>query len=177
MDKKYFHFGTGVFNGVAQLADRKNIEDRPGRDPFYSLVPLKEILAELKDVGAGSKRVAGRYAYCINRLGPEMEILLYMKIEELEEEGDIRLSRAVQAMRKRQVRAEPGYDGEYGIVSIHRAAASEPPLFSSLPDAEGGLSAKGESRCLYVSRARFEPAETLAFSSLQGCGLYYPRWR
>ncbi|HEB12041.1 MAG TPA: DNA helicase UvrD, partial [Spirochaetales bacterium] len=41
----------GVMNRVAQLADRDALPERKTRPPFFSLVPLKEILAEISGVG------------------------------------------------------------------------------------------------------------------------------
>ena len=109
---------VGVLNRVAQLADRIDIYERPGRDPFYSLIPLKEILAELEGVGSGSKRVGERYEKCLARLGPELDILLYRDSESIRHVGGGDLAFAIERMRERKVHAEAGYDGEYGRIRV-----------------------------------------------------------
>jgi collagenase-like PrtC family protease len=55
-------------NRVAQLADRDNIMERPNRHPFYSLIPLKEILS----VGVNVLKIEGRgrsadYVYTVTK--------------------------------------------------------------------------------------------------------------
>lgn len=116
---------VGVLNRVAQLADRKDVTERPNRDPFYSLIPLKELLAELEGVGSASKRVYERYVACLNRLGSELDILLYRDPEEIARLEGERLAAAVERMRRRQVHVTAGYDGEYG--SVHVWAGDDPP--------------------------------------------------
>ncbi len=38
---------VGVMNRVVELSDRKDLDERPNRLPFYSIIPLKEILSEI----------------------------------------------------------------------------------------------------------------------------------
>jgi uncharacterized protein (TIGR00375 family) len=49
---------VGVMNRVAQLADRDDLQERSGQAPFFSLIPLKELLSEIMGVGQGSKKVS-----------------------------------------------------------------------------------------------------------------------
>ncbi len=116
----------GVLNRVAQLADRSDVHERRRRDPFFSLIPVKELLAEIEGVGAGSKRVQARYAETLRKLGPELDILLYRGIDEIEEAAGEALAAAVERMRRRQVRATAGYDGEYGTIRIWDGDDSPP---------------------------------------------------
>jgi DNA helicase II / ATP-dependent DNA helicase PcrA len=109
---------VGVLNRVAQLADRKDLNERQVRDPFYSLIPLKELISELEGVGVASKRVEERYANCLNRLGPELDILLSLDISDIEQTIGEDLAVAIERMRNRQVHVHAGYDGEYGSVRI-----------------------------------------------------------
>jgi DNA helicase-2/ATP-dependent DNA helicase PcrA len=107
---------VGVLNRAAQLADRDTAEERPHRDPFHSLIPLKELLAEILGAGTGSKLVCRRYAECLNRLGPELPILLSRDRGEIERAVGAPLASAIERTRKRMVLTEPGYDGEYGRI-------------------------------------------------------------
>lgn len=109
---------VGVLNRVAQLADRGDINERSNRDPFYSLIPLKEILSEIEGTGVGSKRVQARYAEVLGRLGPELDILLFRERDEIARLYGEALATAVERMRGRQVRVSAGYDGEYGAIHI-----------------------------------------------------------
>ncbi len=119
---------VGVLNRVAQLADRHDIGERPIRDPFRSLIPLKEVIAEIVGTGSGSKKVLERYTDCLNRLGTELEILLDRDLRDIERAAGPELAEAIGRMRDRRVCAEPGYDGEFGRIRIRggeRAGSAE----------------------------------------------------
>src|SRR4030042_210717 len=110
---------VGVMNRVAQLSDRENIEElKPS--PFYSLLPLKEILSEITGVSASSKQVAQAYHALIGKAGSEFNILLHMSPEELGKLGNDLLNEAVRRMRAREIFIEEGYDGEYGRIRTFR---------------------------------------------------------
>ncbi|MDR1446374.1 MAG: UvrD-helicase domain-containing protein [Treponema sp.] len=91
------------------------------RRPYYSLIPLREMLGELLETGPASKRVNAAYSYFIEKAGSEFAILMDMSPEEIEAfrcpelSGEL-LAHAVQRMRSGEVFISPGYDGEYGTV-------------------------------------------------------------
>ncbi len=130
---------VGVLNRVAQLADRKNIHERPAIDPFFSLIPLKEIIAELEGVGSASKKVEQRYIEYLHRFGSELNILMYTDLEDIRREADPELALSLQRMRERRIHAEAGYDGEYGRIKLWRDRAeissevSGGMLFTGIP--------------------------------------------
>ena len=107
---------VGVTNRVVELSDREDILERPNRREFFSIIPLKEMVAEIAGVGPGSKRVNLRYHELLNRLGPELDILLRVPEEELRRAEDDDLLEAICRMRGREVFIQEGYDGEYGVV-------------------------------------------------------------
>lgn len=107
---------VGVLNRVMQLADRDNPEGRPNRRPFHSLIPLKELLSEIHSVGPSSKQVARDYTALLEKLGPELNVLLFAPEEELKRVGRPVLAEAVRRMRAGEVRITAGYDGEYGVI-------------------------------------------------------------
>ena len=116
---------VGVMHRVEKLADRGE-GGRPERvHPFHSLVPLPEILAELNGVGAGSKRVTQEYFRLLGRLGPELTILLDAPLESIEAAGGLMLAQGIDRMRRGQVLAIGGYDGEFGVVKLFSGAAAE----------------------------------------------------
>jgi DNA helicase-2/ATP-dependent DNA helicase PcrA len=106
---------VGVFHRVEDLADR----DRPklSKD-FFSLIPLTEILSEIHDCGAATKKVSRIYEDLLNTLGPELHILMDASVEEIKETGGLLLSKAIDRMRNKQVIRREGYDGEYGVIRL-----------------------------------------------------------
>ena len=123
----------GVLSRVAQLADRDRIEERPNRSEFRSLVPLKELLAELLGVGTGSKRVAHAYGTLVRAGGSELSILRTVDLQRCQEIGGAILAEAIRRMRARQVVVREGFDGEYGSIRVFAdapAARDQDDLFS-----------------------------------------------
>ncbi|MCX6030767.1 MAG: UvrD-helicase domain-containing protein [Chloroflexi bacterium] len=115
---------VGVMHRVEKLADRP-AGGRPARThPFISLIPLSEVLGEVYGVGAGSKQVETEYMKLLARLGPELAILADVPLEEITAAGGERLAEGIGRMRRGEVTAEAGYDGEYGVIRLFRGAAS-----------------------------------------------------
>jgi uncharacterized protein (TIGR00375 family) len=113
----------GVLYRVEELADRKPGTPPPDARPFYSLIPLDEILAELLRVGPKSQRVQRAYRALVENFGSEFTILHYIDPDQLDPCGVPLLGEAVRRMRTGEIECVPGYDGEYG--RIHLFAASE----------------------------------------------------
>ncbi|KJS29102.1 MAG: hypothetical protein VR64_21605 [Desulfatitalea sp. BRH_c12] len=108
----------GVLYRVEELADRSENQAPPGAKPFKSLIPLEEILAEVFQTGAQTKRVATAYTHLLQRWGAELDILRHVPRCDLEQSGIALLGEAIERMRQGRVLFEPGYDGEYGRVRI-----------------------------------------------------------
>lgn len=109
---------VGVVNRVEQLADRAEGQTPENAIPYKNLIPLDEIIAEVKGVGKLSAAVANEYLAAVNKFGTEFVILLKMSEAELLTGLPRPLAEAIIRMRKGQVQIKPGYDGEYGVVSI-----------------------------------------------------------
>ncbi len=114
---------VGVLNRVAQLADRETIEKREDRKPYWGLIPLKELLAEIHGVGPNTKTVRSEYAGLIHKLGPELEILLQLPLEAIHQSGHTLLAEGIRRMREREVCLQSGYDGEFGIIRVFKDKA------------------------------------------------------
>jgi DNA helicase-2/ATP-dependent DNA helicase PcrA len=131
----------GVLGRVRELADRPVREDAPcpprsegrggplsRRRPYYSLIPLEEILGEILGVGTVSKKVKAAYGTLIEKAGSEFAVLMDRDIGDLEKldcpgiRGAL-LSAAVGRMRNGEVFITPGYDGLYGIVRVFAPGA------------------------------------------------------
>lgn len=129
---------VGVSHRIDSLADRTEAEARAAPPPkaaeVLSLVPLPEILSEIKGVGPGSKAVAQSYEGLLARLGPELAILEEVPVEDIARAGEPLLGEAIARLRRGQVIREAGYDGEYGVIRLFedrelRAATSGGLLF------------------------------------------------
>lgn len=108
----------GVLYRVEELADRPEGVKPKRHHPFYSIIPLVEILSEILKVGPGSKKVVGNYRALLEKLGPEINILNKLNIKTIEKAGGPLLGEAIARMRRNEVVILPGYDGEFGTIKI-----------------------------------------------------------
>ncbi len=121
---------VGVTHRVETLADRTagSAEAvRPdGGHPFHSLIPLPEILSEIHGVGVNSKRVQRDYLQILGKLGPELGILLDLPLDEIAAQAGEQLAIGIGRMRAGNVRAEAGYDGEFGVIRLFADQDDDP---------------------------------------------------
>ena len=89
----------------------------PGKAPFRSLVPLRELLSQALEVGINTKKVANAYSELVNGAGGELRVLTEATDAEISAIAGERVAHAVTAVRKGAVRVEAGYDGVYGTVT------------------------------------------------------------
>ncbi len=128
---------VGVMHRVELLADRP-VGGRPERvHPFHSLVPLPEVLAQVHGAGPASKQVTHEYEKLLAKLGPELRILLETPLEEIRLAGGERLAQGIERMRRGEVDAQGGYDGEYGVIRLFTSAAWAPAAQMGLFAEEG----------------------------------------
>jgi len=108
----------GVMHRVEKLADREDGFKLESAPPYYSVIPLPEIIAGTLKVGVNSKAVENEYFKLIEKLGNEFRILMDASAAEIESAGSPILSDAISRMRAGNVHIEPGFDGEYGKIKI-----------------------------------------------------------
>jgi hypothetical protein len=109
---------VGVMNRVEQLADRPEGYSPSGAIPYKNLIPLDEIIAEAKGVAKGSVVVERDYRSLMAKFGTEFAILLKLPEEELLKGLPGRIAQGVLRVREGKVNIQPGFDGEYGKISI-----------------------------------------------------------
>lgn len=107
---------VGVMHRVEKLADRKIGFIPSGAPPFYSIIPLPEIISETIKVGVNSKAVKDNYLQLLEKLGNEFNILMDLPLADIERAGTPLIGEALARMRSGNVHISPGFDGEYGKV-------------------------------------------------------------
>jgi superfamily I DNA/RNA helicase len=110
----------GVLYRVEELADRKQGHKPANSHPYTCSIQLVDILSEILQVGVTSKRVKQAYQTAVNKLGSEFGILHTLDSDVIEQVGIPLLAEAIQRMRGQQVDIIPGYDGQYGRISIFK---------------------------------------------------------
>jgi DNA helicase II / ATP-dependent DNA helicase PcrA len=108
---------VGVENRVHALADRSKPLYKPDAPAVYSMIPLQEILGELFDKGPATKTVMAEYSRLISRFGSEFGLLLDADIDEINSYCT-KLGEAILNMRTGMVSRKPGFDGQFGVISI-----------------------------------------------------------
>jgi PHP family Zn ribbon phosphoesterase len=83
---------------------------------------LAELIADALGVGAASKKVGSAYHALLERLGSEFHILRETSLADIERAGSPLIREAVARMRAGRVRIAPGYDGEFGTISLFEEA-------------------------------------------------------
>jgi DNA helicase-2/ATP-dependent DNA helicase PcrA len=159
---------VGVLHRIETLADRPadRVAPPPKAGAVLSLVPLTEILGELEGTGPASKSVEQRYERLLTRLGPELEILESVPVEDTAGADSPVLAEAIARLRKGQVIREPGYDGEYGVIRLFepgelRRRAGGGLLFD-LPPANGDAPPpRPEAQLRPKPDARVKPAPSV----------------
>lgn len=111
----------GVMHRVDDLADRPEDFIPKGHKIVESIVPIIEMIAEVKNIKSiSSKSVVNEYEKVYSTLGSDFKILRHLKSEEIAKAGFSDLSRAIEKVRNKDLFIDPGYDGVYGSVKIFK---------------------------------------------------------
>jgi DNA helicase-2/ATP-dependent DNA helicase PcrA len=108
---------VGVLSRVEDLADRPQQFRRPDAHVEH-LIQLHEVLGEINGVGPKSKTVEASLNHLVATLGSELDILRKIPLDAIGQAGGETLREAISRLRSGTVRRVPGYDGEYGVITL-----------------------------------------------------------
>jgi PHP family Zn ribbon phosphoesterase len=77
-----------------------------------------EIIAESLNTGKGTQKTLNEYIYITTQVGNEFEVLLEFSKEKLNKKINPKVVEGILKVRSGEVDIFPGYDGEYGKISI-----------------------------------------------------------
>lgn len=110
----------GVLHRVEDLADRRECVPLPNEPEAKMLVPLPEVVAQIYQCGANTRKVEQQCLKIVSTLGPELDVLCQLPVEEIRAFWEP-LGEAVERIRAGRLRLCPGFDGRYGKTSIFEA--------------------------------------------------------
>lgn len=116
---------VGVMARVEELADRPEGAKSSRYRPYYSIIPLPEVIGEAKKVGPSSKAVTQAYNQMLTNLGSEFSILRDVSIEEIKKSAGETIAEGINRMRQGKVEINPGFDGEFGTLEIFKSGERE----------------------------------------------------
>ena len=172
---------VGVMHRVEDLADRPEDTAPPETaGTMRSLIPLPEILSEILQVGPKSKKVAGHYERLLGKLGPELQLLNALPLEDIGPAAPPLVTEAVSRLRRQEVTRHAGYDGVYGTIRLFqddelRRHTLGAPLFpeerlESPPAAGGAVRSPGVAHTPHEA----EPNQPQIASRPPGTGVSSP---
>ena len=107
----------GVLNRAFQLADRSELPLDLKQNWQY-IMPLPEIISRITGVGEKSKKVTNYYNSILNKGLTEMQILLNPPAETEKILNDPDITRFLRIFQTGKLKLNPGFDGEYGEISL-----------------------------------------------------------
>lgn len=124
---------VGVENRLEELADRDVDYVHPGSKRVEYIIPLAEILAELRGTKSTvGKAVVNDYHEVLDRLGDEFSVLRSVPIAAIDAAGFPLLAIAIERLRAGSVVREPGYDGVFGTIKVFKDASERQSTINQL---------------------------------------------
>jgi len=116
----------GVEERIEELADRPEGYMPKNAIGYRHLLPLSEIIAlVIGDVNPGSTKVWDKYNILVGKFGSEYSVMLDVPEDQLLAAAGPEISRAILRVRNDDIYVEPGYDGVYGKLDLHKTAPAK----------------------------------------------------
>lgn len=110
----------GVLNRINSLADRKKDFKLKSAPPFYKIIELDKLICMALNIKSRqSKKVQKEYNFLIKNLGSELNILLKLDLDNFKKTINPKIIEAIKKARQKEVKTMPGFDGQYGQISIN----------------------------------------------------------
>ncbi len=122
---------VGVLNRVNTLADREEGVAPENAISYKNVIPLMEIIADAFGSGKGTQKTLNEYLYITTQVGTEYDVLLEMPEEEIKRKINPTVVEGILKVRANEVDIFPGYDGEYGKVSIRWNKNSKQDIYKN----------------------------------------------
>jgi len=156
---------VGVLSRVLGLADRRAPAQPRAGEGYRSLIPLREVLAELAGTGSASRTVGALYSRLIGSFGSELDLLLEVPVEDINRSQGFLLAEAIRRMREGRTNPTPGYDGEFGVIHVFddeelARLRGQDELFPSAVRAKKARREFTEARAPAVARRTAPPGST-----------------
>ncbi len=116
----------GVLHRVEELADRPEGFVPDNAKPFYSLLPLSEVISFVLKTGISSRKVWEVYNRLVGNFGSELNVLLNVSGEEIKGVANRKIAELIVKMRAGKLKIRPGYDGVYGEIASEEKTNSIP---------------------------------------------------
>ena len=117
---------VGVAERVEELADRPEGTVLAGAKPFFSLIPLSEIISVVLKKPVAHKLVWQEFYNLVSAGRTEIEILLETPFDELKSlAADSMIAEALIKNREGKIKIKPGFDGVYGVPLLDEKEESE----------------------------------------------------
>src|SRR3990172_8967191 len=110
----------GVLSRVEALSDRPKGAAPKRAIPSKKLVPLQEIISESLGKGVNTKALQKENTKITDAGKSEFNVLLDMSEEELKEIAPQKVAEAIMRVRRGEISVAPGFDGEFGKISIRQ---------------------------------------------------------
>ena len=110
---------VGVMARVEALADHPEGRRSPNARPYFSLIPLPEIIADARGMGPNTKGVNHLFQQMLNHIGSEFYILKDAPLDQIRKTAGPLIAEGIRRARAGEVKIAAGYDGEFGTIQIY----------------------------------------------------------
>lgn len=108
----------GVLHRIEDLATHEMGRTSPHARPFRHIVPLPEIIADVRGKGVASKSVQQEFLEIIERSSDEFHLLLDTPESDLESLCGSDVAKGILKVRRGELHISPGFDGVFGKVHL-----------------------------------------------------------